>query len=698
MRELLQEVRELGLGGTAFRVAWEIKVRSGVASRPGAAPPRLEGLRGRRAEAPLDWTRRLPFADAVSVAAALRGTLPAEAQARLRREAERAVLGTVRCFGRWDGSFGRPVDWWRDPRGGARWPARGPWTEGLADVTGSGDVKLTWEVARFPHAYAMARAAAFDARLADRLGFALLAQMESFSRENPFGRGVHWASGQELVVRLMAWLFALDALLSRGLRARRAAVVVGDALLAGAAHLERHLDYARRAVYNNHLLCEALGLYVVGVLLPEAPAAARWRDTGRRILEQEAQRQFYRDGAYINQSHNYHRVAVQGLLWACAFARAAGDAPAAAWLQALERSVDFLVAHQNPADGRLPNTGGNDGALPAVLSTCDFSDFRPTLQAASLAARGERLYDAGPWDEEAAWLLGPHRLEAPLRRLDRCSVSFAATGYHVLRGADPGSFGAFRCGSLRERFAQIDMLHHDVWWRGQNVLVDAGSYLYNGPETWHRHFMSAASHNTLTVDDRDQMLHRRRFKVLYWTRARLLRFHDAGPWAVAAGEHYGYARHAGGCVHRRAVLFVKDDLWVVVDRVSGEGCHALRLHWLGGDFPFTCEPAHGALTLATPRGDFGVTIWSAAGEPLAATVVAGQESPPRGWLSRYYGEKVPVPSLAVEVAGGCPLTLVSVLGAGRPTLRTVGERLEARSVRASASFRLQDGLFESVTL
>ena len=33
---------------------------------------------------------------------------------------------------------------------------------------------------------------------------------------------------------------------------------------------------------------------------------------------------------------------------------------------------------------------------------------------------------------------------------------------------------------------------------------------------------------------------------------------------MVSGEHYGYRRHPGGCVHRRSVLFLKDDTWVVV--------------------------------------------------------------------------------------------------------------------------------------
>jgi asparagine synthase (glutamine-hydrolysing) len=319
--------------------------------------------------------------------------------------------------------------------------------------------------------------------------------------------------------------------------------------------------------------------------------------------------------------------------------------------------------------------------MPCILSSCDFSDFRPVLQAASIACRGERLYPPGPWDEEAAWYFGAAALRAPLRVRPHVSVAFRHTGYHVLRGAEEGTFAAFRCGTILDRFSQIDMLHCDVWWRGHNVLADPGSYLYNGPEVWHRHFNSTGSHNTIQVDGRDQMLHFRKFKNLYWTQAELIRFEENDYWTLAEGEHYGFTRQSKGCVHKRCVVHAKNaDLWIVMDRIGGTGDHDIRLHWLGGDFPYTFDAGSGQLTLDTPGGPFSVTVLDAAGHHLACSAVAGQENPPRGWLSRYYGEKTPVPSLAAELRPPLPFTAVTVLcGGDTPRIDVSGRTWRIRT-------------------
>ena len=649
LRDALQELAELGPRGTLFRVGWELRGRTGLTMTvKGAAVP----------DTGEDWTYRLQLEDPIALARAMCPRIPAYELERLRRRADLASTGRIRCFGRWFADFGNPIQWHRSPITGESWDGSTPWFRALADER-PGDVKYCWEVARFPHAYELARAAAFFPDRAEQYAALLARQFEHFIESNPVGFGIHWASGQEVGFRLLAWVFALDVLLLRTRAGAHAEHAVATALVDGARHIEQHLDYARIAVYNNHLLSEALALFAVGVLQQDDPDAARWRELGRRILDQEAERQFYEDGGYIQQSHNYHRVALQDYLWAYAFARALGDRPSDVWLRALNRSLDFLVAHQNPADGRLPNYGSNDGALPSLLTACDFSDMRPVLQAVSVLVRGERLYEPGPWDETTAWFLGVRALDAPLRRPARSTVSFTATGAHVLRGGDPGSFAAFRCGTLRDRFSQIDMLHLDVWWRGFNVLADPGSFQYNAAPEWHEHFMRTASHNTIEIDGLDQMKHHRQFKVIYWTKAALLHSSDSPRAAIAEGEHYGYRRHPGAAVHRRSVIFVKDDLWIVVDRVEGSGTHDVRLHWLGGDFPW--RAVENGMDLSTPAGPFSVRVLDAHGGAAAATVAAGAENPPRGWLSRYYGEKIAVPSLAVAQRDALPATLVSVL-------------------------------------
>ena len=689
IRNTLQEVRELGLRGFLFRAGWELKNRT-------VLPELLDKHHRRRVEANLAkglsasrWVEKLPIASPSDITEKLLTRIPKDSLGRLRTIALEAMEGRVLCFGRWTAPFGRPIDWHLNPQTGLRWDPATHGSRVLRSKPTPGDIKFTWEVARFPQAYHLARASCFFPGRTDQFAQSLADQIAHFVEQNPYGYGAHWASGQEVAFRLLAWVFAARVLFADGSLGHDVLKSIAQALVYGATHIEQNIDYARNAVHNNHLLSEALALYLAGHLLPEYADAKRWHHKGREILEEQAERQFYPDGGYIQQSHNYHRVALQVMLWAYTVAKVTDERPPEVFRCALERSLDFLTAQQNPQDGRLPNYGANDGALPSVLSTCDYSDFRPTLQAVSLATPGERLYQSGPWGEEAAWFFGAEAFDAPVRQPHRTSVSFAYTGHHILRGNGPGNFGLFRCGTIKDRFSQIDMLHLDVWWRGQNVLVDGGSYLYNGPSKWHNHFSRTESHNTAEIAGIDQMLHHRQFKNLYWTRADVSSFEDTEQYALCSGEHYGYQRQAGRFIHQRSVLFVKDDVWVIVDRVTGKGTPTIRLHWLGG--PFVHKERRSTLWLNTPEGVVSITLMDGAGSRLPTNVVSGQKEPPRGWLSRYYGEKAPVPSLTTNSSAALPTTFVSVCCPEATSWTTEGDQWTFVSETKTTTFRMVDG-------
>ena len=694
LRDVLQEGRELGLRRTLARGAWEMKIRArSVKASPRSAPS--SQIVPDKADAVRGPNFSCVFADPLSVANAMRRFIPAESLWRLAYLASEATRGRILCFGKWMADFGNPINWHRNPLNGNRWRADAPWARVLTENTQVGDVKLGWEVGRFPQAYVMARNAAFVPESAFDLSAAFFSQIRSFLDCNPSGRGIHWNSGQEIALRMMAWLFGLHVFSHTCRIPTDLQADINKYISTCGTHIAQHIEYARDSVYNNHLLSEAIGLYVAGRVLPDSETGRGWAVEGRRLLEQEADRQIYPDGGYLQQSHNYHRFAIQIYVWAHAFAKAQGDPVPTSWIRALERSLDLLLAHHNPTDGRLPNYGANDGSLPLPMSTCDFSDFRPTLQAVSVMTRQERVFLPGPWDEMATWFHGPDALNLPFRKSSRTSVSFSYTGYHVLRGRQQENFGSLRCGSVLDRFSQIDMLHLDLWWRGHNVLVDPGSYLYNGPEKWHNHFVRTGSHNTVQVDDRDQMIHFRKFKCLYWTNANLLRFVDDADWTLCVGEHYGYQRHPGRCVHKRSVLFLKDDFWVVVDRIEGSGTHRIRLHWLGGDFPFRSGlDGQTSLQLETPDGPFYLAVFNAVGRPLSGEIIAGQDDPPRGWLSRYYGEKVPVPSLSIEMSGRLPLTMVSLLGPYVPSVTVSDSLWSVMSGERMFEFELAAGEIE----
>lgn len=594
-------------------------------------------------------------------------------------EVAAAAEGRYLFFSRRWSDLGAPPRFNHDPLHGVDWPVGRHWTTYRQFDAALADLKCVWEPSRFAWAFALTRdhVRSQGRSQAARLFWQTLAEWDA---QNPYGLTPQWICGQEGTFRLMAWLFAAlvtgrDAPPDTASLARLTELVWYTG-----RHIDENILYAR-SQKNNHAISEAVGLWTIGLMFPELRSADAWRRRGRAVLGEEISRQLYADGSYVQHSLVYHRVMLDDLLWAVALGRSAGE-PVDELSEPLRRATDWLREMVDPKSGAAPNYGSNDGASVLPLSSCDYRDFRPTLQAAHFALQGERCLAPGPWDEKLVWLFGPEALESPVTLRAR-SRSFAATdgGYYTLAGER--SWGMCRVHTYRDRPGQADMLHFDLWFDGQNVLRDAGSYHYFAPQPWHGYFASTAAHNTIEIDGQDQMVRGPNFLWLRWTRAKLLECkHSAdGQLGWLVGEHYGYARLAGRVTHRRSILRIQDS-YAVIDDVRGRGRHEAVLRWR----LINSEWRERADGWVAEGPEIAATINVAASTGAEASLVRGQCDPrPEGWESLYYAEKTAVPSLIARVTGELPLRFITVCSLGdRPLLSLT----QGNAIRASKPARL----------
>ena len=521
------------------------------------------------------------------------------------------------------------------------------------------DVKLLWEISRFGWAYSLARAYALtgDERYVD--GFFSL--LRSWREANAPNKGLNWHSGQEIAIRLHALVFSFYAF-NQALRER------GDDLAELATMIAVHADripatllYAR-AQDNNHLLVEALALYTAGVLFPEFKGAKKWKRLGRQFVVRALEGQVFRDGGYIQQSINYHRLALQAGTWAVRLAELEGDPLPETSVDAVRRMTLWLAAVVDPVTGQAPNWGPNDGALLLPLSVCPFGDFRPTLQAAALIVLGDPILPPGLWDELALWLgvdvarddtsmddagqrrERSHRYEAAGDQEGVRPDDFPQSGIYLMSGQK--SRGMLRAAQFHSRPGHSDQLHFDLWWGGINLARDPGTYLYNADHPWNNAFMGAWCHNTALINECDPMLHAGRFLWLRWSDAMLLgrwRSKDGCLEILSAMHQYRSREHT---VHQRTVLRVEDRLWMMIDDILGVGEAGVRIGWNLPDIPFDMDER----TLSLDLQGSSVSIQSEGIQDRYALyrsgeLIAGEElvpdSRPYGWYSPTYALKQP---------------------------------------------------------
>ena len=599
--------------------------------------------------------------------------------------AERILGGELVYFEHHWATVGCPPDWHRNPFTGQRAPGEQHWSS-LGDFA-FGDVKILWEASRFQFVYSLVRAYARtgDERFAEGFWRAV----EDWRDKNPPQHGINWKCGQEASFRVMAWCFGLHAFLGANASSPGRVVMLAEMLAVHGERIEGNIGYALQQ-QNNHGISEGVGLWTLGVVFPEFRAAERWRERGRKVLTELSESLIYDDGAFSQQSVNYHRVMLHDYLWALRVGECAGVPLPGKVRERAARAGEWLARMIVGKDGETPNYGANDGALVLPLSNCDYRDFRPVVQACSLVTNGELVFPPGPWDEEAFWLGAvavPGVADASIASSDHSTnggvddlgsgppVSSSAPLVHHLgsksrtalefggcESATVGLGGLFRLDGREStvfircpakfvhRPGHADLLHCDLWWRGRNVAIDAGTFSYNAAPPWHTGLAGTVNHNTVVVDDCDQMEKASRFLWLPWTKSRVN--HDlrsaGGGLSYWEGEHDGYQRLKAPVSHQRAVARFGDDCWVVADRLSSGSSHTYDLHWQFPDVPNKWDAGENTLQLALDGMPYFIRGQSSQGVGEVTLVRAAPDAT-RGWQSRYYQDREPAISVRVRL-------------------------------------------------
>lgn len=509
-------------------------------------------------------------------------------------------------------------DWLTSPANGYRYDSTRHWTDIPDFSPEAGDIKYVWEKSRFAFLYDLIR---YDHHFQADQSETVFSEIESWIEANPINCGPNWRCSQEISLRVLNWTFALHYYRdSPTLTPERFNKIIFS-IYWQIRHVEANIQFSRKAVRNNHALTETLTLYLIGLLYPFFSESTRWTEQGMAWFEQEVAYQIYEDGTFLQFSMNYHRVVVQLLSWGIQLAHLNGEHWAPIVYERAHSSLHFLRVCQDTSSGWLPNYGNNDGALFFPLNECDFRDYRPQLNALARVLGRESLYEPGLWNEDAQWLGVPSDPTTEKPMADG-AYSFADGGYYLLREQETVTF--LRCGHYQDRPFQADNLHLDIWVGGENILRDAGSYLYNTDERWTRYFAGTASHNTVMLGELDQMRKGTRFIWYDWITQSRAGWFQTRP-RFFEGEFTGFQQAGDSIIHSRRVT-----------KVEG------KAHWIIEDWLHHAPPALPMHQLWHPAGSFFKKY------RLQAFTQSGQEISPvttEGWYSEKYGQKEATPRI-----------------------------------------------------
>lgn len=507
----------------------------------------------------------------------------------------------------------------------------GPHIDWAFDKTAEGGLapnnEWTWQLNR--HAEWLALARAYRATNDEKYAREFVAQMTSWVHDCPMPDTAAnvprsaWRTIETGIRAAQVWPELWYTFL-------RSPAMTDDALL---AFLSAYVDHARHLMAfhmtGNWLAMEGNGLFHVGVLFPEFKDAPAWRDTSSRWIYAELDNQVYPDGVQIELASGYHHVSLMNFLQVYKISRLNDVSLPADFLKRLEKMYDFDVYGATPSR-QLP--GVQDGG---------YFDVRPALREAA------ELFPDRP---DFLWYATDGGKGKPPADV---SHAFPYAGYYVQRsGWDPNARwlwfdgGPFGYGHQHE-----DKLEIIVEAYGKSFLVDPGNYTYERSK-WRQYFIDSPSHNVVLVDGQPQRRRGARDRMEYVVKEPLPHV-----WSTTKDSDYveaTYDEAFGGAVgkgvqHTRAVLFIKPDFWVMMDRLTAvDG----KEHTYEPMFHFDCPVKADGLRVVTQNpGQPNLTVLTRPLAGLSVRIVEGQEEPVQGWLTKGISAVRPAPVATYEVRG-----------------------------------------------
>jgi hypothetical protein len=517
---------------------------------------------------------------------------------------------------------GEPPDWHRNVLTGKRaGNAQLDWWLIPDFDEAVGDIKGIWEPSRFAWAIPLARRArGGDLQALDRLN----AWIDNWCDANPAYRGHNWKCGQESSFRVMHLAMASVILNGEG-------HPLPGLLRLVEAHLRRIAPTKSYAIGqdNNHGTSEASALFVGGSMLARAgvQAGRAWIEEGRRLLENRVSRLVMPDGTFSQYSVNYHRLLLDTLSITELWRRRVGEEKfSEEWYERAKAATEWLRALTDPVTGQGPNIGANDGARLLPIGSGQATDLRPAVRLASVLFCGQAAFRQSPEADATLAVLGLEEL--PESRPAETNRLFDDGGFARLGVANASA--VLRYPRFRFRPSHADALHVDLWVGGENLLRDGGTFSYNADEEWLRYFPGTESHNTAQFDGRDQMPRLSRFLFGSWLRADHVSTVREEQRSTSFSAGY---RDSHGAVHHRTIVLRPGSL-EVRDELSGKFENAvIRWRLIPGPWEMNSSGASdGQRTIRVESGQ-----------------VVSRKEIVRGWESRLYGEKTPIPVLEVEV-------------------------------------------------
>jgi hypothetical protein len=423
--------------------------------------------------------------------------------------------------------------------------------------------------------------------------------------ENPFLYGPHYISAMECGLRIPLLLYCLKVLDNL---ADSEYQLILDTLYRHAWWISNRLSlYSSR---GNHTIAEANGLIFGGAVYRYTSEGQQWLAKGHALLKKELDHQIVKDGGPTEQSLNYHRL-VLDLYWlAIDFLKRNNLHDCGEFEERLIKAEHFIAAFED-THGGLPSIGDSDDGQAIAPGICPCRPY-------------------------------PNNKKRKIQTFSKSGCTIV-NDRNVVLTFDHGPLGM----APFYNHGHADALSITLSVNGQKILVDPGTYRYNGEPKFRKYFKSTRAHNTITVDGQDQAIQETGFIWSHAYNAELMRKeHLNGMWLIQA-KHDGYLRYKKPVLHIRSLFIIDGTTIIIKDKFYGKGIHEFELNFhLHPDLEVS-KYQENWWNINNGAAEIYITIF----DQDDFREIKGERGPILGWFSHSYGLKCETSVLNISAIG-----------------------------------------------
>ena len=324
---------------------------------------------------------------------------------------------------------------------------------------------------------------------------------------NPPLLGINWASGLEISLRLISWIFTIYFFRdSKEINNNHFFSKIFKVLFQHAYYLR--FFYTKRSF--NHTIGELFGGYLFSHIFNDYKNIKNWEQILFKQLKKQIFLQIRPDGFNIEQSVNYHRFVLEFFMIFLLLNKDLVDSPEGILINKMIINLSDIVK----PNGKLPLVGDVDSGK--VLLLTGYND-KSHLDLINLGSILFKYSDSKHINKEnspiSLLLMGPEEVKSmdslefddPKKKV----IYYENSGYILLRNGwgakssylfvDLGNFGPQNAPHSHSGISNIILSYN-----GKDILIDSGTKSYNRSMKERNYFRSSIAHNVISIDNKNQ--------------------------------------------------------------------------------------------------------------------------------------------------------------------------------------------------